>query len=674
MGNITGILILCLAIAGCTAKEDGLTGPKSYDPRIPGGNPNGQVNLAPITNLTFDSAIVGRMIFKFKVPEIYKTITGQVNVYRKTCSPIGAGAANCEIVDPTGTTFDQNEYFKIGSTIADSFIDATVAPGRTYTYWFTVETSVGYSEVVRLTAQAKPNTVSFTINPVKLWESIYWGYGYPETSGATSQITLKAASSAPGNKKGGIAIHGTGSIMAISDTDRNRVVIYASSAALTCSTSLPADQYSACLLAGSGVPMSVSQVIGQPDFADGRSCAEHQAASTTYHNGDAFDARYCLTSPTSLRFDGDNLIISDTGNHRVLVHRNLKARELCAENVVPGTPNLTNCRHTKVFGQRSTDEIIDYTSDVQFAANGASALNSPGGLAVQDGVLYIADTKNHRVVSVNGYASDSASNCAFVSGSYTWGTEACRFSAVLGQKNMTTRERLLDLVPNCSEPTLASVFDRTGSAASPNGNAFLPEYQNYLRRHIANPSSIAIMGDGAMVVGGNEEFTGCPALGGGQEIELRSRALYFQVNPIREASPICSSPAAFSAGGCDANKVIGQGSFVSVPVVMDSSSYLIDLAYGIGNLTSLYAVGSDLMAVDNQNDRVLFWTNLKSNNSQGIYRTHAVENPNGAMNSSNSGNLPALSSITDIDGSASSNKIYILDLGIPRVFGISATQ
>ena len=134
----------------------------------------------------------------------------------------------------------------------------------------------------------------------------------------------------------------------VADSAANRILVYAAP------PSSPAER-----------PIAV---LGQTDFVSGG------APVRPPHNSS-------LAGPLSISSDGDNVAVADTDNHRVLLFRGIVGRNAQPADVVLGQPNGTT-----------------------FAANNPSpvaGLNSPSGVFLGGGKLYVADTGNHRVLIWN---------------------------------------------------------------------------------------------------------------------------------------------------------------------------------------------------------------------------------------------------------------------------------
>ncbi|MEQ8276013.1 MAG: NHL repeat-containing protein [Deltaproteobacteria bacterium] len=97
---------------------------------------------------------------------------------------------------------------------------------------------------------------------------------------------------------------------------------------------------------------------------------------------------WAFASPVSVAYDGSNLLVSDSGHHRVLVYALL--------------PDQNGAPADRVIGQRSFESPVPSPE--------ASGLRSPGRvalvpLAFNDTRVYVADTQNNRIAVYRGLAA-----------------------------------------------------------------------------------------------------------------------------------------------------------------------------------------------------------------------------------------------------------------------------
>jgi len=127
-----------------------------------------------------------------------------------------------------------------------------------------------------------------------------------------------------------------------------------------------------------------------------------------------------MNTPTAVASDGTHLAVADTLNNRVLIWNNLPTTMNQPPDVVVGQPNFTSNA---------------FPGDTP----SATSLRGPQGVWIQNGMLFIADTMNDRVLIYNSIptANGAAANI------------------VLGQPNMTTWVQI-------------NIADQTTSAAANN--------------------------------------------------------------------------------------------------------------------------------------------------------------------------------------------------------------
>jgi uncharacterized protein (TIGR03437 family) len=107
-----------------------------------------------------------------------------------------------------------------------------------------------------------------------------------------------------------------------------------------------------------------SLVLGQPDFTSSN--------YATTANG--------MRLPTAVATDGRNLAVADTANNRVLLWREIPTRIGQPADIVIGQANFTTVEQVVV---------------------NSSSLRAPQGVWIQNGMLFVADTQNDRVMIWN---------------------------------------------------------------------------------------------------------------------------------------------------------------------------------------------------------------------------------------------------------------------------------
>jgi sugar lactone lactonase YvrE len=228
--------------------------------------------------------------------------------------------------------------------------------------------------------------------------------GQPSFTSAASNFGGRSASSfsAPGDA----AVDGSGRLY-VADTGNHRVLIFDDPFAAT-------------------PPYAASAVLGQADFVSG-----------LCNRGGAAPTQATLCGPSFVAVDADeNLYVSDTTNHRVLVFN---------------APRTTDTDADDVFGQPNP-----FTAAANSGGLSASSLNAPTGVAVDESVfpprLYVSDGSNHRIlVYENPRGSDTAADF------------------VLGQVNLTS---------NSAGSGVSKISGPQGVAVDRTGNVYVADLNN----------------------------------------------------------------------------------------------------------------------------------------------------------------------------------------------------
>jgi uncharacterized protein (TIGR03437 family) len=158
---------------------------------------------------------------------------------------------------------------------------------------------------------------------------------------------------------------------------------------------------------------TASLALGQPDFVSTLP-APCVPPPTTVNQTVTPTTPTCTTSapqtpiangmrvPTAVASDGTHLAVADTYNNRVLIWNSIPVSMNQPPDVVVGQPGFT----TASFGATPT----------------ASSLRLPQGVWIQNGMLFVADTQNNRVLIYNSIPTSNGAAA----------------DVVLGQPNMTT--------------------------------------------------------------------------------------------------------------------------------------------------------------------------------------------------------------------------------------------
>jgi hypothetical protein len=141
--------------------------------------------------------------------------------------------------------------------------------------------------------------------------------------------------------------------LVVADTGNHRLLIWSDPGALT--SHCPADV-----------------VLGQPDF------------TTEGAQADGRGPERGLRLPTGVLVERGRLVVADAWNHRILIWDRVPTRSDVAPDVVIGQPDATSVEENRG------------------GACGPTTLYWPFGIGVVDGVFYVADTGNRRVLAWPG--------------------------------------------------------------------------------------------------------------------------------------------------------------------------------------------------------------------------------------------------------------------------------
>jgi hypothetical protein len=209
----------------------------------------------------------------------------------------------------------------------------------------------------------KQKTISLILAGLLIWLGFGPGaQAVPQNNGSASVVVGQASMTGGLRDQGGsVTANGfsepwdtfyDGTRFFVVDTSNHRVLIY---------NSLPTSSNA-----------SADVVVGQQNMS-GHSA--NQGAGTPSAN--------TLYYPTSVWSDGTKMLIADQGNHRVLIFESIPTTDNASADHVIGQANMSGWL-TNAGGSTS-----------------ARSLNTPKGIAVTGGKLFIADSNNNRVLIFN---------------------------------------------------------------------------------------------------------------------------------------------------------------------------------------------------------------------------------------------------------------------------------
>jgi len=421
-----------------------------------------------------------------------------------------------------------------------------------------------------------------------------------EVLGQSSATSIGGATTGLNNPRKVLVV---GSRLLVSDTNNHRVLIW--------NTIPVSDQEPADL------------VLGQPDFDNNTANYDGTVAANT------------LSSPHGIASDGTNLVVADTGNHRVLIWPTIPTTTQEAATYVLGQTLMTTAtanqggrsaatlsspRFVAISGTKllvsdsSNNRVLIWNTmptanktaaniylgqpaaNVGTANNGglsASTLNAPYGLTVAGSILYVADYTNHRVLGWNSVPAASSTAADFA----------------LGQP---------DLVSNTANNggRTAQTLSNPSDVSSDGTVLFVSDYSNH--RVLKWSALPAVTQTAANYVLGQTLFTTATANQGGIGASTLSNPISVFTDSTRTLvvdytnHRVLLWTAVPSSNKPSATIVVGQPNFTSSQPNSDG----VPAADSIARNDGVYNDGTHLIVSDTLNNRVLIWNTIPSSNGQ----------------------------------------------------------
>lgn len=665
------ILFIFLSLFSCTKKQEEDTSEKTYifDPATPGGGLTSNGRILGVYNVKLDlTTEPGSAILSWTIPSIY--LTQKYNVVLFKVNADSSVAETLSIDDPSVDIHAFN--YEITRTTSQSYTDSDVIPGETYGYWIFLNLNGSSSTAMPTGLWSEPATVLVSINDnggeitipsaQDFWDRVRFSsfvFNPDDTNGITRE-TFQSIQSTAKITNGRFVVANGGSRGYAIDSSNNRILMLENSILKVCEDYKDDELvYLGCRIEGLSRPMSVINVIGQQKNNYNYTCSEYNdicsALNTsncsnnnfcqvnTANNSCEVKGSMCLTNPTDLLLHDGKLIISDSGNDRV-VSLDIPTYG-CDPTSIPGKTTPIDCQFTKVYGKKSLNDFEAY--DIEFS--GKSMLSLPGPLLVDDETqtLFIGDKGNSRIVGVRGWNNSSNYDCS----ENNWQTNLCSFSFLLGQKDYTSKVTFNDLYE--ANPTiLGGTFD----------NKLITE-PDLLKRYMKNPSKMLIKeynGVKELIIASDEDFEATAGIG--TKVALKGRILKFPYEYVTPNSS-CNS-VTFLNGGCDATSVIGQKSFDELIVLSGASGGTGNYSnspFGLSSIGDMLISGATMMVTDYITNSVYVWEDINNIEREGGGYSYKVLNPENEFVPDGGYNKPDLKGITGISFDDLTGQLYISD-------------
>lgn len=612
---------LLILLGSCTPKTD--TPPTSgiNDFRAPGGGGSGEFSLSPVFGLTATVSSVGVQL-DWIVPAPYRTSDYKIHIYRSE------GPSSFNIPDPR-SPFSSAVLYKVSDFYEPAAVtqyfdtntptELNIVNDTEYTYHVYIELDDEWSEAAKVNITTLPSTFSQEFDQdASFWDRFAYSLGFPSGGGGITSGTITPYAPQFGSTT---VFSPGGAFMYVSDPLENRVMIYVNEGLRSC-LGFPQGtlEYALCSSLAVSIPYTPFGVLGQRDFTENFSC---QDAGSLPNN-------QCLTNPTGLEIFNNRIIISDTGNNRI-VSRTLT--EFGCYNVAKqaGDSTPTECEFTKVIGQKGVEDIATY--DVLL--EGESSLNQPLGIKQFNGDLYIADSGNNRVVKACRFLDETIFNCASAG---EWQTNLCSFCAVLGQPNLTTKTTLEDEfgVTLTHDPVLDELSDPT-----------------FLRKFF-KPIGIDVI-EGNFVIHSREDFFRNM---GGYNLALEDRFMLFPLQSISLPFPNCREETFDNTDNCEAQMSIGTVN-ESAPVYLEVGEQYLSKSF---TLSESYGTFLGDTFIGTMGNKLFFLNDYMNNSNINLF----LDNPAGSFSSELGVNLPDFQAMDRIYFNSFTGQVFIFDRGAGR--------
>ncbi len=639
-------LLAILSLSSCLSTPDNEEEKIAiFDPKVPGGTSKSEPITRDVLGLTA-TVEHDRVLLEWASPSIYKGIGYNIHIYK-----VNGDGEDFELPDPQYTyngaflyyvrddfeTFEGEAYMDAPDD-EDGYIAA--GPGQTYTYFVYVEKSGIFSSGERLTVTTP--TIENVVEippPAQFWQTFTTKYGKDpaDYSGQPYLDTLSPGSPTIDKLKGQMAWAKNGMILYISDTDMNRVMIWANTLGLECYNQYTEGtiEFDLCIAINGNAPLQPYAVLGQASLDSNYSCQD---------GANPLGNDQCFTSPTGLLVIDDTLFIADSGNDRIAIFDSTPLYGCYGLNQLIGENPPVQCSFDRVIGKQDTADLTTYT----LAGEGDASLSSPNGMAFHNNHLYIADTNNRRVVTAVNAHIPSLWDCEAGS----WRTSQCVFSGVLGQPDFFTSN------------SFAQEYDDGNITYDFTNNRTVGD-SDFLKRHFSYPIDIEITDNEELIIVANENFSRPSAYG---DLTLFARVIIFNDFVLEGTFPDCT-PATFNAGDCDADRAIGQPDFDRLIMTAFGGEYT-DTSYAMGLSGGIDTFGNWMFLTDPSANIVNIWEDYTDTTVFAGPPTYRVYDPQGAWDTEGSRNLPDLNGLGQVEFRQENRSLMIMDAGSSHYYQI----
>lgn len=638
------LILLIFFVIGCNPKETTTPITRIFDPRVPGGTTAANPKIQDVIGLKADVEY-DKVTLSWINPSIYVGLNFKLHVFR-----IDGDGDGFTLPDPGGPTaflyYPRNDFDPFeGNLYVDQNTSNTfnLIPNQTYTYFIVVEKddhfSVGKKVTVTIPERATQIQIPSATAFWKNYAARTGGRPHPDT-GAIFMDTLNAGAPTVTQAKGQMAYAKSGTVLFISDTDNNRVMVYLNKNGLACYEDFTEGSldFDVCIAINGMAPLQPFAVLGQANFSDRYSCQD--VANT-------LDDSECLTAPTGLTIKNNTLFVSDNGNNRVKIYDVLPKYGCYNFENMAGDTTPDHCAPSRVIGKKGVLDLTNYNVTTE----GDASLSCPNGLEVYNNNLYIADTCNNRVVVARNAMVPAMFDC----NAGTWRTSQCVFGGQIGQPNLFSNENF------------EAQWD-LGNFSYDYVSDTLVGDSNYLRRHIRNPHLVKIY-ENKLFIAGNENFSKTSPFG---DLTLFGRIFRFDTLILEGTFPSCTDTT-YLTGGCDASWVYGQRGFTKIPVTPFAGNYM-DNTYTLSRVGGLELFDDMMFVTDARENIVSIWENAYDNSILGSPATTRVYDPQGVFDADNGRSQPDLGGLGGINFRQNEKGLVIFDAGKDHFYLIRIFQ